>query len=206
MHPNPAFRKTARDRNVAFARELGFGMLAVADKGAPLLSHVPFLLSEDGAQVEFHLVRSNPIVRALVEPLPARLAVQGPFSYVSPDWYGVEDQVPTWNYVAVHLTGPVSLMPDACLQDVLDRQSAFFEERLRPKRPWTSDKMTPDVMVRMMRQIVPARMTVEQIDGTWKLNQNKPEDVRLRAAAPLGAARQGIGTREISDMMREPPD
>lgn len=105
MHPNPIFRQTPEARNVAFARAQGFGVLAVVAEGAPLMSHIPFLLSEDGAVAEFHLVRSNPIARALAAPLHARLAVVGPHSYVSPDWYGVEDQVPTWNYVAVHLVG-----------------------------------------------------------------------------------------------------
>jgi len=205
MHPNPSFRKAERTRNIAFARDTAFGMLAVTAEGAPLVSHVPFLLSEDGAQVELHLVRSNPIMRLLSAPAPARLAVQGPYSYVSPDWYGIDDQVPTWNYVAVHLTGEIALMPEDSLHDLLDRQSAVFEDRLLPKTPWTSTKMTPDVMERMMRQIVPVRMSVTAIDGTWKLSQNKPDDVRLRAANPLREARQGMGTDDISDMMQAPP-
>ncbi|MCR9146720.1 MAG: FMN-binding negative transcriptional regulator [Rhodobacteraceae bacterium] len=206
MHPNPSFRKIERARNIAFARDTAFGMLAVAADGAPLLSHVPFLLSEDGAQVELHLVRSNPILRLLGAPVPARIAVQGPYSYVSPDWYGIEDQVPTWNYVAVHLTGDLVAMPEDSLHDLLDRQSALFEDRLLPKTPWTSSKMTPDVMERMMRQIVPVRMDVTAINGTWKLNQNKPDEVRLRAAGPLREAGQGMGTQAISDMMQSPPE
>ncbi|MCR9114802.1 MAG: FMN-binding negative transcriptional regulator, partial [Rhodobacteraceae bacterium] len=124
MHPNPIFRKTDQARNIAFAREQGFGLLAMGTEGAPLISHVPFLLSEDGAVAEFHLVRSNPIVRLMSDTLPARLAVQGPYSYVSPDWYEIEDQVPTWNYVAVHLVGQIALRPQADLHDMLDRQSA----------------------------------------------------------------------------------
>ena len=192
MHPNPIFRKTPEPRNIAFARERGFGTLAVSVEGAPLVSHIPFLLSQDGAAAEFHLVRSNPIARALLSaPLRARLAVVGPHSYVSPDWYAVEDQVPTWNYIAVHLLGEVELRPGDELRDLLDRQSALFEDRLRPKTPWKTDKMTPDVLDRMMRQIVPCRMRVDQIDGTWKLSQNKPDEVRLRAAD--GVEMDGLG-------------
>lgn len=206
MHPNPSFRQAGRARNIAFAREAGFGMLAVCGPGAPLLSHIPFLLSEDGAVAEFHLVRSNPILGLLCAQMPARLAVQGPHAYVSPDWYGIQDQVPTWNYIAVHLVGPIRQMPQDSLHDLLDRQSAFFETRLLPKPPWTSPKMTPDVLQRMMRQIVPLRMEVEEIHGTWKLNQNKPDEVRLRAAAPLRAARLGLGAEQIADMMQAWPD
>ena len=63
MHPNPAFRQTPEDRNLAFARERGFGVLALAGD-EPLLSHVPFLLAVDGSHADLHLVRSNPIARA----------------------------------------------------------------------------------------------------------------------------------------------
>ena len=202
MHPNPNFRKETDVQNIAFARELGFGMLAVTTPDAPLVSHIPFLLSEDGALVEFHLVRSNPIVRVPKTPVQARLAVQGAHSYVSPDWYEIADQVPTWNYLAVHLVGKVELRPPDEMRDLLDRQSAYYEERLLPKVPWTADKMTPEVLDRMMRQIVPCRMTVDRIEGTWKLSQNKPDDVRLRAADYMDGFGFGSEVRMLAALMR----
>ena len=106
---------------------------------------------------------------------------------MSPDWYEVPDQVPTWNYVAVHLTGVLERRPAEELRDLLDRQSAFYEERLLPKPPWKTAKMAPDALDRMMRMIVPFRMTVTGVDGTWKLSQNKPDAVRLRAAKQMTA-------------------
>lgn len=202
MHPNPIFRKEAEAKNIEFARETGFGMLAVATPETPLISHIPFLLSEDGTRAEFHLVRSNPIARALKGPALARLAVQGAHSYVSPDWYGIDDQVPTWNYLAVHLVGEVELRPQDDMRDLLDRQSALFEDRLLPKPPWTTSKMTPEVLDRMMRQIVPCRMSVTQIDGTWKLSQNKPDDVRLSAADHMDGYGFGSEVRLLSGLMR----
>ena len=202
MHPNPAFRQTPEARNIAFARDQGFGLLCVGGEGAPLVSHIPFLLSEDGKTAEFHLVRSNPIARLLSTPAQARLAVQGPHGYVSPDWYGIDDQVPTWNYVAVHLVGQVTLQPPEALRDLLDRQSALFERRLAPKPEWTAAKMTPDALDRMMRQIVPCRMQVEDVHGTWKLNQNKTDEVRLRAADAVGAQETGQEVAALAALMR----
>ena len=202
MHPNPVFRAEDRLRHVKFARERAFGVLALSDVGAPLLSHVPFLLSEDGAVAELHLVRSNPIVRAMRQPQQAKIAVQGPDGYISPDWYGVEDQVPTWNYVAVHLAGRLELRPRAELLDLLDRQSAFYEARLQPKPPWITKKMSAEALERMMRMIVPCRMIVDDIQGTWKLNQNKPEAARVAAANHVA---EGIGseTAQLATLMRK---
>jgi len=130
MHPNPVFHTADAQRNLAFARERGFGVLAANGPEGPMLSHLPFLLNEAGDMADLHLVRSNPIARALKEPLTVKIAVSGGDSYVSPDWYEVPDQVPTWNYVAVHLAGVLELRPQEELHALLDRQSAFYEDRL----------------------------------------------------------------------------
>ena len=192
MHPNPIFHDADARRNLDFARERGFGILAMNGSEGPLLSHVPFLLNAEGDFAELHLVRSNPIVRALKEPTPVKIAVSGGDTYVSPDWYDVPDQVPTWNYVSVHLTGVLEMLPQEELRALLDRQTAFYENRLLPKTPWSTAKMTPDVRDKMMRMIVPFRLSVTGVDGTWKLSQNKPDAVRLNAARH--AADYGFGS------------
>lgn len=206
MHPNPVFHDKQDQHNRAFAAARGFGVLTINGMGSgadgPLVSHVPFLV--DGGEVYLHLVRSNPIARALTEPRPACLAVSGPDSYVSPDWYGMPDQVPTWNYIAVHLRGPLELRPQEELRALLDRQSAHFETQLAPKTPWTAAKMSEGVMDRMMRAIVPCRMRIEAVDGTWKLNQNKPDAVRLRAADKLAAEGIGCDPEALAARMRQP--
>ncbi len=206
MHPNPAFRQTPHDRNLAFARSRGFGMLSVNGPDGPVAAHVPFLLSDDGAYADLHLARSNAVVRAGL-PMAALIAVQGPDVYVSPDWYGpalqVPDQVPTWNYVAVHLRGTLHPLPAEALRPHVDALSAEHETRLLPKAPWTSAKMSDEAMPRMMRMILPFRLEITGVDGTWKLNQNKPADVRLRAADALAARPDPTACQQIAALMRD---
>ena len=185
-------------------------MLAVAgEDGAagPLLSHIPFIVAADGAAVHAHLVRANPITRLLAAgERPAVLAVSGPDGYVSPDWYGPEpDQVPTWNYVAVHLRGTLRLRAEEALRPHLDALSARFEEALRPKPPWRTSKVAPDRLASMMRAIVPVELTVETVDGTWKLNRNKTDDVRLRAAAHMETEGFGQEVALLADPDALPP-
>ncbi|WP_299349407.1 FMN-binding negative transcriptional regulator [uncultured Shimia sp.] len=204
MHPNPAFRGAETADNIAYARERGFGVLAVNGNALPLMSHVPFLLSEDGATADLHLVRSNPISRTIDGLTPARIAVTGPDSYISPDWYGVEDQVPTWNYVAVHLTGHLEPRPESELPSLLEKLSLHFEERLLPKPIWTQAKMHPDALTKMLRMIRPFRLTVEDIQGTWKLNQNKPDEVRLSAADHVAAYGIGSDPQLLAALMKSP--
>ena len=203
MHPNPAFRTGGTARDIAFVRARGFGTLAVNADAGPLLSHVPVLLSPDAGRAEMHLVRSNPIAR-LAMPVPAVIAVTGPDGYVSPDWYGVDGQVPTWNYVAVHLRGRLVALPPGNMSAHLDRLSDHFEARIAGKAPWRADKMDAEVLDRMMRQIIPVTLEVDGIEGTWKLSQNKPDAVRLRAADHV-AGGTGAELAELARLMRDLP-
>ena len=202
MHPNPTFRKPGTARNIAFARDRGFGMLAINADPAPLVSHIPFLIDETGTEIELHLVRSNPILKHLRSS--AVIAVQGPDGYVSPDWYEIDDQVPTWNYVAVHLRGTLRLLPDEALRPHLEALSDNFEARLAPKPIWKLGKVANEPLNRMLRMIAPVEMTVESVEGTWKLNQNKDDAVRLRAADEVGAG-AGLELNALAALMRDPP-
>lgn len=207
MHPNPAFRGTPDADNLAFARARGFGILSVNGEAGPLAAHVPFLLDGRGATAEIHLARSNPIARACSAALPALIAVSGPDAYISPDWYGEADQVPTWNYVAVHLRGTLAPLPVEATEPHVAALSAEHEARLLPKRPWTAAKMSEGALPRMLRMILPFRFTVTAIDGTWKLNQNKTAPMRARAAAALDQTGDP-GALAIAALMRallEPP-
>lgn len=204
MHPNPVFRGRSSALNLDFARRRGFGVLSVNGDDGPLISHVPFLIAPDASTVDLHLVRSNPIAR-LSAPAKAVIVVNGPDGYVSPDWYGEPDQVPTWNYVAVHLRGTLTQLPAEAMHEMLDRQSESYEAALYPKTPWTTGKMTPDALAKMMRMILPFRMTLESVDGTWKLNQNKSDEARSGAANAISSGGIGAELKDLSDLMRTPP-
>jgi transcriptional regulator len=201
MHPNPAFRRVDTAQSLALVRARSFGILVAQGAEGPLASHIPFMLSDDGSVVEFHLVRNSAMARAIADGAPVRLIVDGPEGYISPDWYGIADQVPTWNYVAVHLVGEARLTGEDGFRDLLDRLSAHFEARLLPKKPWTSDKMCAGVMERMMRSIVPCVLQVSDLQATWKLGQNKTEDARAGAARGL----EGQGNVALANLMHTLP-
>ena len=186
MHPNPSFRNTLDGHGWELVSQTSFGTLVQSTSGLPLISHVPFLLSACQSYIELHLVRSNPMARVEVgEAVPTTLIVNGPDGYISPDWYRIDDQVPTYNYVAVHLTGQLMRLEDDVLEPLLSRLSDHFESQLHPKPIWTMEKMTDDVKKKMMRQILPFKFETSELHSTWKLGQNKPEQARLDAADAL---------------------
>ena len=114
MYTPPPF-KSDRAASLAFAEARGFGLVSAWDGNKPVASSLPFYLTSanDGTpRAAFHVARHNPLVKLADGTTSWLLAVNGADAYVSPDWYVSPDQVPTWLYQAVHLTGPVRAMSE----------------------------------------------------------------------------------------------
>jgi transcriptional regulator len=144
MYTPPMF-KPDRAASLAFAEARGFGTVCAWDGLRPIASSLPFFLSyaDDGTPcAAFHVARHNPLVKLADGTASWLMAVNAADAYVSADWYASPDQVPTWLYQAVHLTGTVRRLSGDELGPHLDALSAKFESRLAPKPPWTSSKTT----------------------------------------------------------------
>ena len=72
MHPNPAFRRVDAAQSLALVRARSFGILLAQGAEGPLASHIPFMLSDDGSVVEFHLVRNSAMARTIADGAPQR--------------------------------------------------------------------------------------------------------------------------------------
>ncbi len=188
MHPNKTFRSATSEQNLDFAQNRGFGALTLSGPDGPLASHIPFVLSADKSSFGAHLVRSNSLLKLIEKPQPALMIISGPDGYISPDWYGIEDQVPTWNYVAVHLYGTVLRLPNEALRPHLEALSNQFEIRLAPKPVWKLDKVNSDALSKMQRSIVPIQFNIDRVEGTWKLGQNKAPVVQKNAARKMSSS------------------
>lgn len=203
MHPNPTFRSEPDVSALDFARERCFGALTITGRKRVLAAHIPFVL--EGPNVVAHLMRVNPIARHLRDgPADALLVVSGPDGYVSPDWYGEPQLVPTWNYVAVHLRGEVRLLDDTALREVLNRLTETCEKRLAPKSPWKVDQIDQGLLHDKLRHIVAIEMFVQSVDSTFKLGQNRTDGARAGAAAALSkGGTPGMETRALAELMEE---
>jgi transcriptional regulator len=177
MYTPPMF-KPDRATSLAFAEARGFGTVCAWDNNKPIASSLPFYLAyaDDGTpRAAFHVARHNPLAKLADGRSSWLMAVNGADSYVSPDWYASPDQVPTWLYQSVHLTGSVRQLSDGELGPHLDALSARFENWLAPKPPWMSSKMTAGRLEAMKKAIVGFVMSVDEIEGSFKLNQHKSD-------------------------------
>ncbi len=197
MHPNRKFHIKDREAMAALVRELGFGVLFVPTPAGPRSVHVPVLI--DGDRLRFHVSRGNAVHAALLDGARALFVATGPHAYISPEWYGLEDRVPTWNYVAVELEGPVRLLDSEGLVRLVDDMSAEQEARLAPKPAWTRAKMSEGRFEGLLKAISGFEMEVADWRGTAKVDQDKPDEVRSRIADALAQRDQ----RDMAVAMRK---
>ena len=200
MHPNRKFHVDDREALAALVRRIGFGTLVAQTAEGLRAVHVPLLLQ--GGRLRFHVSRGNLVHAALLGGGEALVVVNGPDAYVSPDWYGLPDRVPTWSYVAVEMNGPVAPLSDEALVRLLDDMSAEHEQRLAPKPAWTRDKMDPARFDGLLKAITGFEIEVTAWRGTAKLDQDKPAEVRERLADALA----GQGWNEIAELVRPGSD
>ena len=106
----PQFR-IEEQRALAFAAERGFGVIVAADERGPRGSHVPFVIAQRDISVivQIHLTAKNPLVELADGKRRFLLIVSGDDAYISNDWYASRDNVSTWLYEAVHLSGVAHL-------------------------------------------------------------------------------------------------
>src|SRR6201995_2328698 len=200
----PPFFKPDRAACLAFAEARGFGTMCAFDGKKPIASLLPFYLSyaDDGTpQAMFHVARGNPLAKLADGTSSWLLAVNGADAYVSADWYVSADQVPTWLYQSVHLTGTVRKLSHDELAVQIDTLSGKFEGRLAPKKPWTSDKMTAARLEGLKKIIVGLVMTVNEVEGSFKLNQHKSQVDYVTIANAL-AGQRDAGSQQIAGLMK----
>jgi transcriptional regulator len=146
-----------------------------------MATHLPLVVKDEGEHglLEGHFARANPQWKSL--PGQETLVVfNGPHSYVSPTLYVEELSVPTWNYIAVHAYGTLSLVEDdagkeALLEGLIEAHEPAYAQKWRA--------MPEGFRRTMLAGIVGFRIPIARIEGKFKLSQNRPEPDRRNVQA-----------------------
>lgn len=204
MYVPPAFSVTDSEQLHEFIRSHSFAVLVSPGESSdspPRASHLPLLLhiNEDGTVLlDGHMAKGNSQWR-LADAQNVLAVFSGPHAHISAGWYGEQNVVPTWNYVAVHVTGTLRIERDPVrLMKLLQETVSIYEANART--PWNPESVDPDFLQRMTASIVGFSIEVESIQGCWKLNQHHSESRRAGAIAGLQTRAQGDDL-EIADLM-----
>ena len=192
-------------------RQYGFGTLVTSSEqqsGEPELeaSHLPLLLDAEPAPFGTllgHLARANPQWQR-VKPGSQALAIfLGPNTYITPSWYPTKRQtgkvVPTWNYLAIHAYGTLSIFDDA---DALRAHVSKMTDTHEAPRaaPWAVSDAPEKFVDQMLKAIVGFKLHITRLEGKWKMSQNRPaQDV---VGVLDGLAREdGEGHQSVAEIV-----
>ena len=180
-----------------------FALLVSQAQPAPVATHLPLLLDRTDGEFGIlvgHWAKANPQWQDLNQQM-VLVVFSGPHCDVSPQWYEAENVVPTWNSLAVHVTGKIELIDDREQLRLIVRRMVDAYERSNPS-PWSLPVEPTPYEDRMLDQIVGFRIRIELIEGQWKLSQNHSTQRRQKIIARL--REQGAeAPLEIAALMEE---
>jgi len=188
-----------RDRDaLAFMEREPFGIVVSVESGVPVATHVPIIVLEREPQLTLglHVAKANPQWQML-EGVPTLAIFHGPHALVSASWYAQPQQdVPTWDYSAVHCTGTAHIASASETREILDRTVAQLDPA------WRIEDADADYIARMQQAIVGVRIVVDRTDGVAKFSQNRTVDDRLRVIDALSRSPRAMD-REVAAIMEE---
>jgi len=175
-----------------FMRQHSFATLVTQHDGAPFASHLPMVLDSSvgthGALLG-HMARNNPQWQGFTSGAEVLVMFHGPHAYVSPAWYEPNPMaVPTWNFMAVHAYGETRILPEDELVKILHQQVDENEKAFSP--PWKLE-LSQAMRERMLGAIIGFEISLNRIEGKFKLSQNRTEQDQRNVIAQLSQSTHG---------------
>lgn len=152
-----------------------FGILVNQVKGRPWASHIPLELDVDidGRDVLVgHISKANLQLEDFKEEQEVLCIFNGPHSYVSSSWYK-EEEVPTWNYIAVHVYGTLQLLDESAVLEALHKLVDKYEQN--SDHPLSLHDLSPNTM-RQTKGIIGFQIVIKEIQAAYKLSQGRKDD------------------------------
>jgi len=178
-----------------------FVILVSTTEDGPFASHVPVVVRETGDQLILrgHVAKANSHWRYLEQNPHCLTIFHGPHSYISPSNYTTRENVPTWNYGAVHVYGTARVFasPEA-LQGVLHELIATFEAAYAQQ--W--DSLDQAYRDRMLSHIVGFEITATKLEAKFKLGQNRSKQEQANMLATLAKA-EDTAVSGVARLMQE---
>jgi transcriptional regulator len=166
------YKNDDKDSIRKFLKENAFGLLINQTNGKLFATHIPLELeiNTKGEEVLMgHISKENPQWTAFESDDQVLVVFTGPHSYISSSWYDHEN-VPTWNYTAVHIYGKIKIIEGDAVIDSLTKLVDKYEQNSKcPVRVANLSKKT----MMQTRGIVAFEIKIEEIQAQSKLSQNR---------------------------------
>ena len=170
------YEEKDKEKIHSFIRENSFGILISTKDDFPAGTHIPLLLEKDvdGRDVLMgHISRGNEQKFALKDGAKVLVIFAGPHAYISPRWY-TQMNVPTWNYIAVHVYGTLKIVEGDELHAALRRLVDHYEHPM--PQPVKVDEIPEKTYNENFRGIIGFKIYIDEMQAAYKLSQNRDEE------------------------------
>ena len=183
MFTPPKFRVDDPLEIHSFIRNNSFGLLLSFNGDEIDDTHTPFVLSEGGLLLG-HIAKVNPQWKSWRDGSAVKVIFTGPHSYISPRYYVSEFSVPTWNYTAVSVTGRITVIQDE--DSIFGFLDSLIAGNEGSDSPWALDRRDERYM-KMLSAIVVFSISMDRVEASFKLSQNKSEEDQFKVIRSLEA-------------------
>jgi len=170
MYVPKQFRNNDASTISDFIRHHGFGILVSQSDSRMVATHIPLELSEDETKLRGHIAKANPQWKNFQNNSEVMVIFPGPHAYVSSSWYDHEN-VPTWNYIAVHAYGKIQIIEGDELYSALKQLVDKYEKT--SAYPLSIEKMSPEYVRQSIQGLVGFAIEITSIEAAYKLSQNR---------------------------------
>ncbi|MGM0862102.1 MAG: FMN-binding negative transcriptional regulator [Bacillota bacterium] len=195
------YKVTNVDEIWDFVQNNSFGTIVTTAQGKPIATHLPLQLIKEGDTyyITGHIAYGNPQWRTFETCEDVLVMFQGPHAYISSSWYEKEN-VPTWNYQAVHVYGTASILNEKELKHDLTMLLQKYEKHR--KNPVLWDKLSPQLLESQLKGIVGFKMKVGEIQASYKLSQNRNETDYMNIIDQL-RNEGNLNSKQMADLMEK---
>lgn len=175
MYIHPLNKWEDEPEIVDFIRKNAFATLISQVDAKPWATHLPFVLGKNNSGepvLSGHIAKANQQWKSFSENEEVLVIFQGPHAYISSSWYNHEN-VPTWNYLAVHVSGKIRMIEGEELMDHLKSLTDIYEKG-RPNRVRV-ETMNETYVAGQLRALVGFEIKIEEVKASAKLSQNRDD-------------------------------
>lgn len=200
MYIPPYYREEDKSKLIEFMQAHNFANVISSDKNILTATHLPFIIEVRNEKVFLvsHMAKANPQWQNFTEN-ELLVIFQGPHAYISPSHYEKQQNVPTWNYIAVHAYGKAKIIDDPKdVWNLMERTIHKLEEKFFEQ--WKS--LSPEYVNGMLKAIVAFEIEVTRMDGKFKLSQNKTKHEQQNIISSFEKSDDST-QREIAEEMKK---
>ena len=187
MYSFSYFKEKDRQTILEFIEKHPFAFLTGSKAtGTQVATQIPFLFEEKNNELflQGHIMRNTDHHKAFNENPNALVVFTGPSAYVSASWYSDPHNGSTWNYMSVHVSGPIRFMTEVELVEFMRKFTLKFEKG-DTRSQTIYDNLPLDYLSRLMPAIAGIEIKADKLDNVFKLSQNLDEKSYLNIISKL---------------------